>query len=115
LFGKPRGGTQHRNQAAHVVLPRLRLWQQGEILQLWAEAEQLLPGSRRLRSRDSEKTVFAAVEKAISEGNDSKACHLLTSSGMADNVPESLEQLRRLHPQSANSLNSCHKNNLSYF
>ena len=112
LFGKPRGGTQHRNQAAHVVLPRLRLWQQGEILQLWAEAEQLLPGSRRLRSRDSEKTVFAAVEKAISEGNDSKACHLLTSSGMADNVPESLEQLRRLHPQSANSLNSCHKNNV---
>ena len=31
---------------------------------------------------------------------------------MADNVPESLEQLRSLHPQSANSLNSCHKNNV---
>ena len=69
------------------------------VIQLWAEAEQLLPGSRRLRSRESEKTVFADVEKAISEGNDSKECRLLTSSGMADNVPESLEQLRRLHPQ----------------
>ena len=111
LRSSGRAGRKHQQQAAHDVDRRLRLFQTGQLEQLWAEvkafcartpAEQ--PARTRARARMEEDGIMPAaqvgkIRSLVEEGALSKATKLLVSTGLANSQDPEVERLlRQLHP-----------------
>ena len=98
LRSSGRGGTKHQRKAAHDMEQRLKLFQTGQLSQLWAEARarmQVRPTAAPRRTRVEEdgtmpESQVGAIRALIEEGALSKATKLLLSRGLADSQDPSL-------------------------
>jgi len=98
LCAPPRTGKRHRKQAAAFTLDRLSRWQSGERRALWDDAPE---SAHTSRSENNPEANRRRAEALTREGYDRKACAALVSDGLLEASPETLLELKKLHPQSA--------------
>lgn len=111
LRSSGRAGRKHQQHAAHDLDRRLRLFQTGQMEQLWAEAKAFStrtpleqPARTRARARMEEDGVMPTsqvgkIRSLVEEGALSKATKLLLSTGLANSQDPEVERvLRELHP-----------------
>jgi hypothetical protein len=92
-----RAGRNHKLPDIGKLCDR---WQSGDHLELWAEAVRYAqkPGSAKVKVR-SQKACHDAAITLAQNGLFSKACRVLTSSGIAPNTPTTWEKLLAKHPE----------------
>ena len=85
----------------NLVKSRIGKWNSGCIPELWSEAVSHSNSARSntKRSQDSSDTNIRRAKQAMEDGQYSKAAQALTSTGLIDPSPESLEQMLAKHPQ----------------
>ena len=117
LSSSGRGGAKHQRKAAHDMEQRLKLFQTGQLSQLWAEARARTQGRpvvapRRTRGRariEEDGTMpesqVESIRALVEEGALAKAAKMLLSTGLADAQDPTVEgKLRALHPAGAKHL-----------
>ncbi len=106
-----RRGRQHVKQVQLTVSRRLRMFAEGRVAELWAEATARLPKGTKPKTRAGEAagekandldlpaSVVATIKGLVEEGALSKAAKQLISRGLADaSDPAVNSKLRDLHP-----------------
>lgn len=103
LAAPKRSGKAHHRELSSSVTTHLRRWQNGEIMELWAEShghDRRGQVKRRKVSEPSQREANARrARTACQDGQYGKAVQALMSDGLADATDETLAELLRVHPQ----------------
>ena len=101
LRSSNRGGQKHQHKAAHDMERRLRLFQAGQLADLWREAQPQIGvvAPRQVRTRQQTRleedgelpaSQVGRIRALVEEGALSKATKLLLSTGLADSTDPSV-------------------------
>ena len=94
-----RGGQRHKS---HSIEELCKQWFHGHIASLWQYASDHAQKSNSKQPKEQRKETIKKVQSAVSkarEGLLGKACKVLTSSGIAPNIPETWNLLQQKHPK----------------